>query len=284
MKKAFRKGSFVLLFPLFCFAGDDDCKEVEAAQKEGDLTETVIPAQEIESDEKEAVAFRIIEWDDEESREGLAFRIIEWENDAEKKAGPAEKFTMANNCRVLSMASPILSTMPVQYGTHYPFETRFLSSKEIYGNSVVLDDGSEWKIARNHAYEVAYYWGKDDPVVATPSVWPGFTGNRFFLTNLRTGSWVYADIAIGPLVGGYATFRVVDVDTYYGRVLLEDGKHTQWYWEVDPMHIYMIKDWIPNQAIFLGSSEDPMGFRSSTPFNTMLLNIERNNFVFGRRY
>lgn len=174
-------------------------------------------------------------------------------------------------------------TQPTSY--YYPPHTRIISAIENDGERIHLDDGTSWEIQESHTYEVRNYWKEGQPIVVSPSSWSGWGGSRYYITNLsRGGSWVYGDVKIGPTVGGSFTNRIVDIDYVYGRVTLLDGRGNQTTWEIDPMDKYSLNRWRINQAVFLGTTDNPLGSWGSSYFDIHLLNIEQNQGVCGRRF
>jgi hypothetical protein len=166
---------------------------------------------------------------------------------------------------------------------YYSPQTRFIYSKEVNGDCIILDDGSEWRIY-NGQRVVRENWWKDDPIVVSPSQWPFFTGCRFYITNLRDGNWVHAEIINTPIANGPFTNVIIGIDSVYGKICLADGRGIETFWEVHPEDISLIQGWKLYQHVFLGMSYDPINTKNVYyTFDSMLFNIEKNHFIKARR-
>lgn len=172
---------------------------------------------------------------------------------------------------------------PVYDNTYYPLSYHKIYSKEAFGNSVELDDGSIWKVRPSDAPIVTRTWRSDDYIVVTPSSMPNYTGCPFYMTNQRTGTYVYVSLQVGPIIGGLNTTEIIRLDPMHGDLTLRDGKGIDYYFQVPANSRAFLNDWYVGQAVIVGSNDNWL-MNMWDQCEYILINVERNRYLKACQY
>lgn len=139
------------------------------------------------------------------------------------------------------------------------------------GSVVELEDGSHWKLSPNYS---VFSWKVGDPIVVTPNH-SFFSEYNYYIVNKFTGSYVAADLIVGPLTFGPYTHWVIGIDYASGHVFLENGTT----WTVSANDTFVFNDWAINDTVIIGSNDS--WFSS---YDTILINVNMNNYVRSKKY
>ncbi|MBP9841046.1 MAG: hypothetical protein KBC64_01315 [Simkaniaceae bacterium] len=180
------------------------------------------------------------------------------------------------------MLALLLSLASIASADHYyiPHQIHVMSARAIDGSSVEIEDGSLFTVARGHEY-LLLNWGSNDPitVIRNNSVFPS---TKYNLVNKRTGESVNVHLKLGPLVNNPYTKRIIGMDYYHGEILLEDGNGYRSSWLVDETDIYLIRDFLINEAVIIGENSGWGCWFSHS--DSILINVEKNRSVRAREY
>jgi hypothetical protein len=146
-----------------------------------------------------------------------------------------------------------------------------LDSYSLCDNTIVLHDGSLWKVNSWDMYKVLN-WASND--VLSLSCTESFFGEKYILTNPVTGQSIHIDLLDGPVLFGPNSHWVVAIDHSLKRVYLENGS----FWDVRFLDQNMLYQWAINDTVIVG---DTNGWWS----DSVLINVNMNQHVYaGRGY
>lgn len=139
------------------------------------------------------------------------------------------------------------------------------------GSIAELEDGSNWKLAPNYS---VFNWKVGDPMVITPNhSW--LSDYNYYVVNKFTGSYVAADLIVGPIAFGPYTHWVIGIDYTSGHVYLENGTT----WTISSSDGFIFRDWAINDTVIVGANDS--WFSS---YDSILINVNMNNYVRARTY
>lgn len=157
------------------------------------------------------------------------------------------------------------------YSTTPTYAHHWLISAAYDGSIVELEDGSNWKLAPNYS---VFSWKVGDPMVITPNhSW--LSDYNYYVVNKFTGSYVAADLIVGPIAFGPYTHWVIGIDYTSGHVYLENGTT----WTISSSDNFIFRDWAINDTIIIGANDS--WFSS---YDSILINVNMNNYVRARTY
>lgn len=158
--------------------------------------------------------------------------------------------------------------LPIAYQAYKPKYYHWTNSIINFGDSIELEDGSQWSIAPTHAYK-ATGWRIYDPIIITPNhSW--FSSYTYCITNQATGSYVEANFYLSPIPFGPYTHWVVALDKYAGHVFLEDGSS----WKVSHDDWRLFEQWLINDFIIIGYND--VWFSS---YDHILINVNAEHHI-----
>lgn len=153
------------------------------------------------------------------------------------------------------------------YGSHV------LNTKAAYGYSIQLEDGSWWEISKSDANKVLG-WANGDPLAIIPNTsW--FSSHTYYLTNRDKGTYVKANLSVGPVAYGDFTHWIGSVDLNTGHVFLDNGS----CWCISSSDSKVFREWAPNDTIIIGYNDS--WFSS---YNYILINVNMNNYLRAKQY
>lgn len=162
--------------------------------------------------------------------------------------------------------------------SYYETPYRLLANKDPSGMSIEMDDGAIWRIVDYSSAEEVKYWRINDPLIIQPTLFPNWSGARYFILNERLGSTATAEISYGPLLGRATHNQIVYIDYMSGMIQLQDGIGRTSFWKLSYADRAYFQQWRLGQTIIIGSNEDCYaGWFSSDSY--ILINVERNDFV-----
>lgn len=163
---------------------------------------------------------------------------------------------------------------------YMPHQVHVMVGRAIDGSSLEIEDGSVFSVVHGQEY-ILLNWASSDPI--TISINQSLFGSgKYCITNKMTGSYLNVDLKLGPLINNGYTKRIIGIDYYYGELLLEDGGGRRSSWLVDEADLYLIRDFVINQAIIVGENTGRSSWFSSS--DSILINVERNRSVRAREY
>lgn len=127
----------------------------------------------------------------------------------------------------------------------------FHNAKKIdaFLGQVTIEDGSVWSASFSDSYKL-YNWFKSDDLVIMPN--SPFSFYKYRIVNQDTLVSVDVNIILTPYLNGFATYRIVAVDTFFDKVWLSDGS----VWEMTPFDSYVLKTWVPGDIVIIGINDD----------------------------
>lgn len=174
--------------------------------------------------------------------------------------------------RVLGFKSKRKKTDQSHLFSFYPqYTSHWFISTNLDGSIIEIEDGSQWKMAPNYS---ARYWRHGDTLAITPNnSWN--SDYNYYVVNKTTGSYVPADLILGPIAFGPWSHWVIGLDSLQGKVFLENGST----WKVSSNDENMLRDWQINDTIIFG--------RNSSWFSSydhVLINVNLNQFIHVKQY
>jgi hypothetical protein len=159
------------------------------------------------------------------------------------------------------------------YGYNSSFSTHWINTISAYGDTIEIEDGSWWKISSSDSY-TALSWRPGDQVSITPnSGW--FSSYTYCLTNRNTGSYVKANLNVGPVAYGANSHWINSIDYLTGHVFLENGT----CWCISNNDSYIFREWAPNDCIIIGLNDSWF-----TSYDHILINVNMNTFLRAKQY
>jgi hypothetical protein len=157
------------------------------------------------------------------------------------------------------------------YSSTSAYAHHWLVSATPDGSIAELEDGSNWKLAPNYS---VFNWRVGDSMVITPNhSW--LSDYNYYIINKFTGSYVAADLVLGPVAFGPYTHWIIGVDYAAGHVYLENGST----WTIPSNDGYVFKDWAINDTVIIGANDSWL-----SSYDCILINVNMNNYVRARTY
>ncbi|MBN2479540.1 MAG: hypothetical protein JXA94_04870 [Parachlamydiales bacterium] len=164
-------------------------------------------------------------------------------------------------------SSPLIS------GNTYPpliFEndTHNITGISAFGDFLVIEDGSQWRIKQGYAQEV-YLWKELDPIIICLNdsiISSYFQGYKYKMINARTNTAIEVILELSPILENPYTIQVVALNPMTYEVLLSDNT----YFKCDPSQYYLFQKWIPGDLIIVGTNLKKGWFNS---FDNILINV-----------
>jgi len=157
------------------------------------------------------------------------------------------------------------------YNNHSSNAIHWVIGASIDGTILELEDGSNWKLSPNYS---VINWRVGDPIAITPN--HSFLSEyNYYVVNKATGSYVAADLILGPIAFGSYTHWIIGMDYTSGHVYLENGST----WTISSNDLFIFNDWAINDTIILGSNDSWFSC-----YDNLLINVNMNNYVRARKY
>lgn len=112
------------------------------------------------------------------------------------------------------------------------------------GSFIELWDGSVWTINPQDRY-ISRNWYITDRLYVVPVDRHFY---QFKIVNMENGSYVYASMSANPLNNGVYTKKIIGIDRFFGRLILNDGTVCQ----VDTWDYSRVENWLIFDTIIVG--------------------------------
>lgn len=161
----------------------------------------------------------------------------------------------------------------VNYVTALPVPAHMLKSVAIDSSSVEFEDGSHWSISPYDSYVLAGWYLGDQLTVVPDTSW--FSSYSYYITNKATGTYVRADLTVGPLSFGPNSNWITGIDGLR-HIYLQNGS----IWCVDPRDIYLVSGWAINDHLIIGQEGDSWFHKGGF----ILINVNMDEYVRANPY
>lgn len=159
---------------------------------------------------------------------------------------------------------------PVYYG---PGE-HCIVGVSAFGDSLEIEDGSQWKIAP-YDKSIIESWSTQDPIlIIQNNSW--FSPYSYRIVNPATHTSIAANLFQGPFQNGAYTRYIMAIDPMRGEVRLND----QTKWQIAWNDYEIFREWQPNDAIIIGYNS---GWNSSL-CHGLLINVTLNRCVRAEQF
>lgn len=197
------------------------------------------------------------------------------ESGEEEEKTPADFRKVANTPSEghFSLAPRAIAAPRITFASYRPILCHTLVSLAMTGDSVETEDGAHWRINAADAYHLSA-WMPGDQLVITPNTY-WFSSYDYYITNKRTGTYVKADLCVGPLQYGPYSHWIIGMDYYSGHIFLENGTT----WCVHSSDAYVFRDWAINDHIILGVNDAWLSCH-----DYILINVNMDNYIRARQY
>ncbi len=140
----------------------------------------------------------------------------------------------------------------------------------LFGEYIMLEDGSTWTTSKSDAHKTLNWLTSDLVVITANKDW--FSSYMFRITNQNTGVSVKCNLSLGPIYNGIYTHWIVGINYFTQEICLEDGS----IWKISGFDSSISDKWLVNDTIIIGVND---GFLSSSRPN-ILINV--NTLTFAR--
>lgn len=148
-----------------------------------------------------------------------------------------------------------------------------LAAVSVFGDSLTIEDGSQWVVNARDASKVLS-WSSQDPILITQNHrW--FSKFKYRIYNQNSGSYVEANLNLGPIDDGKHAPSVIAIDTVHGELVLSDNSR----WQISSYDISLFEDWRLNDLIIIGYNS---GWDSGSP--VLLINVDMNHCVRAQQF
>jgi hypothetical protein len=183
-----------------------------------------------------------------------------------KLADSSSQFVLAP--RESMTQSPFFLTSNV-----FPINCHRLLSIADTGRTLEMEDGSHWEVSASDSY-ILRNWRREDSLVITPN-YSWLSSYDYYITNKSNGTFLKANLYVGPVAFGPFSHWIVDIDYFGGHVYLEN----QIVWCVNPQDNYVLKDWAVNDHIIFGLYDS--WFSS---YDHILINVNMDDHIRVKQY
>lgn len=151
-----------------------------------------------------------------------------------------------------------------------PSSQHLLTSKDIFRDTLELEDHSKWVVAPPDIYKTVG-WESQDHLVLTPhqSLFSIYKF-QYSVSNLTRNSSVRANFASSPCDYNTLSRWVISINVFANRLFLSDGSS----WKIAPEDASLFKDWSINDFIIYGKNDQLL-----TAFPFILINARLNHHV-----
>jgi len=155
---------------------------------------------------------------------------------------------------------------------------RILAAKDPRGLNFEMDDGAIWRVEGAESAQAVTEWRINDTLVIQPSLFPSWSGARYFVLNERTNTYAYAEMSFGPFAGKATHNRIMEIDYRNGQISVMDGVGRITNWFVDRSELKKLQGWKLNQTLVLGFNDNSYA-GWFTDHSYILINVEKNDNV-----
>jgi hypothetical protein len=153
--------------------------------------------------------------------------------------------------------------------TYLPLGHHFIDKLSAYGDSLVLEDGSTWDIVSDQASSDVLSWRQEHPLTITQNRnWMFYSSYKYIITNEYNGSYVYANITLGPFVNSEYSYSITNINYNDGVIVLNNNI----YWKTSDKKL--LSEWLVKDGIIIGRNSSWGSWKQH-----ILINTNMNNFV-----
>lgn len=161
---------------------------------------------------------------------------------------------ISNLCTLLYLFIAIMSYASEDYPlVYFPPHCHRPASTSILGDSIALEDGSEWVVAVTDREKVLEWKDLDPLVIKLNDNWTFyyhyFVYNKeykYLIFNKKTNESISANLHIPPIYGGENTYFISKIDYRNAEIVLQDRSR----WKIKDRSIF--ERWSPNDLIIIG--------------------------------
>ena len=148
-----------------------------------------------------------------------------------------------------------------------------LTSISIYGDSIVLKDGSVWAVDPFFKNEV-FLWSGYDPLIIFPNN-SLFSPYKYVIQNQALGTQIEVNMIYGPAIGNPFALQIVAIDYLRGEVFLND--HSRWY--ICESDLDLLYKWAEGDYIIVGTNVYPC-----CSLSNVLINVNMDNHIYSEQF
>lgn len=167
----------------------------------------------------------------------------------------------------------VFALHPVYQNHFLPIYQHSLFSIQTDGQMIEIDDGSIWKINYYHRNAVRY-WRTGDIIEISQTY--NTSGERFWITNKSQGTYVPAELSLGPIETNPATNHISYVDRGVVSIMSVSGLESRYV--VDARDVHLVANWQLDNVIIVGLNNTTW-FRWFEKSDIVLINVDQNTYV-----
>lgn len=184
------------------------------------------------------------------------------------------KFLFVFATMLAPFTANIFAVYPVYQNHFLPIYQHSLYSTQTDGQMIELDDGSIWKINYYHKNTVQY-WRTGD-ILEISQTYNSFGRDRFWISNKTQGSYVQAELSLGPIDTNPITNHLVYADRGIVSIMTVSGLESRYV--VDSRDAHLLSTWQLDNAIIVGVNNVTwISFFEKS--DIILINVDQNNYV-----
>ena len=155
------------------------------------------------------------------------------------------------------------------------YASHFLTHITSQGDLIQIEDGSYWDIPSSDRH-VLYNWRAGDVLLITPNPF-FFSFYTYAIQNTSTGTFILANLSIGPIANGVYTHWITGLNQTSGQIVLENGS----LWKVcgSDWDMNQFNKWVVGDTLIIGSNDKPY-----SSYDNILINVNLNHYVRARMY
>ncbi len=151
---------------------------------------------------------------------------------------------------------------------YFPDGTHSIVSVSAFGDVVVIEDGSYFKVSPFDAPKVAGFRAHDPILITQNHSW--FSSYDYRIINQSTGSVLEVNLSVGPTVGGIYTRYIIAIDLYRGEIFLNDNTR----WQVSSFDMDRFRGWYEGDPVIVGYNS---GWDQN--YSGILINVSMNQNI-----
>ena len=154
---------------------------------------------------------------------------------------------------------------------YFPHGTHSIVAVSGFGDTVAIEDGTEFSISPPDRNEVAL-WKPEDPVMITQNHrW--ISSHEYRLINQISGVILEVNISKGPDTNGPYTRRIIAIDEELGHIELSNNTK----WQVSSLDMNRFNGWQVGDAVVIGynsgQDEDSLGILINIPMQQQHIRV-----------
>ena len=149
---------------------------------------------------------------------------------------------------------------------YFPYEAHNLVAISALGDSIVIEDGSIWKVAYSDRNAIKY-WKETDPLIVYPNkAW--FGRDHYLVYNQVLEQYVRVTLTHGPLLNHELSKQIIFIDYKKGEVVLNDES----YWKISSSDRYLLEEWLVGDYIIIGKNNSLFSGKEYILLNSNMYN------------